>query len=166
MGYSEEEQEIDFINRTWKIIGQYDDYIKDKKGKEEPEEYKVTLLINSFIGLLVMPKQKWFDYFPEDIINKTDWGIAEEDIISIKYNKNEKNEKNVKNIAKHLRNSVAHFHFKAHSNSDKQIESITFKDYYVKKEYELNFEAKLTVEQIKTFLDKFSSYMVKKIKQN
>lgn len=51
--------------RTFKLIEQYDEFIKFKsKCKNLPislvEDYEVTLLINYLFGTLCLPKNKWF----------------------------------------------------------------------------------------------------------
>ncbi len=66
------QQEHDFIERTKKIISQYDDCFKEK---EKNEKYEVTLLINAFVGLLILPQQHWFGYLPRDTITENEWGI-------------------------------------------------------------------------------------------
>jgi hypothetical protein len=54
--------EPDFINRTLALIEQYDDFIGDVDFKEQ---YNYTLLINCFLGLIVMPKERVIENIPE-----------------------------------------------------------------------------------------------------
>jgi hypothetical protein len=65
-------QEFDFIDRTKKILKQYDDYFKDK---DKRNKYEITLLMNAFVGLLILPQQHWFDDLPNELITKKEWGI-------------------------------------------------------------------------------------------
>ena len=46
--------EEDFIERTFKIIEQYDTLVTN-----ENEKYEVTLLINSFFGIISILKEDW-----------------------------------------------------------------------------------------------------------
>ena len=53
--------EIDFIDRTLKILKQYEDRLAEK---EHNERFEITLLINCLLGLLIVPKEKgFFDNF-------------------------------------------------------------------------------------------------------
>ena len=113
-------QEFDFITRTKKIIEQYDSFKIDEKDK-----FEVTLLLNCLIGLLILPQQYWYDSLPTDIISQKEWGINSEHISSIKKGET----KNVKDVARHLRNSIAHYRFKAFDNSSDKISSIKFEDF-------------------------------------
>jgi hypothetical protein len=67
------QQEYDFRERTKTILLQYDDYFKDK---DKSKKYEVTLLINAFVGLLILPQQEWFKRLPEDLISEKEWGIG------------------------------------------------------------------------------------------
>ncbi len=49
--------EIDFIERTVKIIEQYREYLKQKS---EEEHFDVTMYINSLVGMIILPKEKGF----------------------------------------------------------------------------------------------------------
>jgi len=113
-------QEFDFITRTKKIIEQYDSFKIDEKDK-----FEVTLLLNCLVGLLILPQQNWYDSLPTDIMSQKEWGINPEHISSIKKGET----KNVKDVARHLRNSVAHYRFKAFDNSSDKISSIKFEDF-------------------------------------
>ncbi len=48
-------QEFDFIQRTKKIINQYDSLLIPDNDK-----FEVTLFLNCLVGLLILPQQKWF----------------------------------------------------------------------------------------------------------
>jgi len=63
----------------------------------------------------MLPQSKWFDNYPTDVISEEEWGITENDILTIKGN-----QKTVKEVARHLRNSVAHFKFTTFSDSSKR----------------------------------------------
>ena len=68
-------QEFDFVERTKKIIEQYDNLTIPEKDK-----FEVTLLLNCFVGLLILPQQKWYDNLPTEIVSQKEWGIAPEHI--------------------------------------------------------------------------------------
>ncbi|HMU44058.1 MAG TPA: HEPN family nuclease [Ignavibacteriaceae bacterium] len=142
------QQEYDFIERTKKIIKQYET-IKEK------EKYEVTLLLNCFVGLLILPQQYWYEHQPETIISEKDWGISPEHIIFIK----KEEIKNVKNVVRHLRNAISHYHFVAFSDDNKSISHIKFEDYDMSSNK--TFEATLSVENINKFVGIFSEHMLR-----
>lgn len=147
-------QEFDFVQRTIEIIKQYEKFQIDKK-----EKFEVTLFINCLVGLLILPQQYWFDNLPTDIVSQREWGISPEHISTIKKGET----KNVKDIARHLRNSVAHYNFIAFKNSSSKICSIQFRDKKVinktKKEIK-TFEAKIPIECLKKFVNKLSDNFI------
>lgn len=151
-------QEHDFIDRTRKIILQYNDYIKNK---DKSEKYEITLMINSFVGLLILPHEEWFNQLPNDLISLSDWGIDVTHINKIKNKYDDK--KSVKAVVNHLRNSVSHYNFIAFENINEEISYIQFKDYTDKSKTIETFDAKIPVENIIKFLDRFSQVMIDKM---
>jgi len=143
------QQEYDFIERTKKILIQYDSF-----KEEEKEKYEVTLLLNSFVGLLILPQQYWYDYLPETTLTEKDWGIDPENVIFMK----KQEVKNVKNFSRHLRNSISHYNFFAFSDDDKIISHIKFID---SDSSSNTFEAILPVKNIRNFLNILSDFMLK-----
>lgn len=119
------QQEFDFVERTKKILEQYDkiDFSKNKN-----EKYEVTLLLNCFVGLLILPKEHWFVNLPTSLIEEKEWGISPSHIKII-----EGDVKSVKEVARHFRNSVAHYRFEVFSNEKGKISSIKFEDFLDKK---------------------------------
>ncbi len=131
-------QEYDFINRTKKIIEQY-----QKMKYSKSEKFEVTLLLNCLAGLLILPQQNWFDSLPDVFVNQEEWGIKEEHISFIKKGEVKK----VKNIAKQLRNSISHCKFKAFENKSKDISIFKFEDYDSRRNK--TFEASIPISLIK-----------------
>lgn len=148
------QQELDFIHRTKTILKQYDKFQISKK-----EKFDTTLFVNCLVGLLILPQQYWFHDLPSDMVNYKEWGIRESDISFIA-----KSEcKNIKSIARHLRNSLAHYRFKAFGNKKGEIKEIKFEDY---KDGRKTFEATISVSNLKIFADNFSAYLIKKMGQD
>lgn len=151
------QQEHDFIKRTKKIILQYDDYFKDKENSNE--KYEVTLLINAFVGLLILPQQEWFKHLPKDPISEDIWGINQTHITFI----NSFETKSIKSVATHLRNSVAHYNFTVFENRQNEISEIKFLDYNEKENINRTFEATIPVKNLRKFLNYFSEIMIEKM---
>jgi len=153
------QQEFDFVDRTKQIIEQYDNGIIPT----EKEKYEVTLFLNCLVGLLILPQQKWYDDLPTNITTSNDWGIDEAEIKIIKNPNLKEEDKTIANIARHLRNSVAHYRFEVFSDEKKEIQEIKFTDFKGK---EKTFEAKISVESLRKFTEKLTDVLMKKMKQN
>ena len=146
------QQEFDFIERTQKIIEQYNSF----QLKEE-EKFEVTLLLNCFVGLLILPQQAWLNYLPETIISENEWGINPDHVIFVSNNET----KSVKNIARHLRNSISHYHFTAFNDINSNIHGVIFTDQNLRGKE--NFKANFSIEEIRLFINKFSDIMLETI---
>lgn len=141
------QQEFDFIKRTQEILHDY-------KG-----EWNVTLLINCCVGLLIAPREQWYNNLPTEDVNLTDWGIDPRDI-------QHETKHSVKKVARHLRNSIAHNEFKAFKNYKSEIKTIKFEDYNRQNDRKgaINFSLEISVDHLKKFLYKFSYTMLEKMK--
>lgn len=138
-------QEFDFVERTKKIIEQYDSLTIPEKDK-----FEVTLLLNCLVGLLILPQQNWYDNLPSEIISQKEWGITPEHISFIKRGET----KNIKDISRHLRNSVAHYRFKAFDNSSNKISRIKFEDF--EQSGNKTFEALIPLANLRQFTNRLS----------
>ncbi|HML72243.1 MAG TPA: HEPN family nuclease [Macellibacteroides fermentans] len=147
-------QEVDFIYRTKKIIEQYDRFQIEKA-----EKYEVTLLLNCLVGLLILPQQHWFDSLPINLISQKEWGINPNHIIMMKNGET----KNVKDIARHLRNSISHYKFKAFENKATDISSIKFEDF--DKQENKTFEAIIPILGIRQFTTKLTDIFTDEIEK-
>ena len=156
------QQEVDFINRTKLIITQYETF-----QIEEKDKFEVTLYLNCLVGLLILPKQHWYNDLPQESISLLEWGIAPEHIYIIK----DGEDKNVKNIATHIRNSISHYRFNAFENSFEKIREIQFKDYFVTNEGKENEKKKMTfhavipIQNLRKFTDKLTNTLIEKMEQ-
>lgn len=125
--------------------------------------YEVTQLVNSLVGLLILPKEKVFsDVCDESVSKEILTQIS--DKVSICKDRNEKDEeKNLKNIIRHMRNGVCHFHLDFLGNNGK-IEEIKIEDYYEDKKTNRKlktFAVELSIELLEKFILQFDSSMIK-----
>jgi hypothetical protein len=156
-----EKQDFDFIKRTQSIIKQYEEYVMPSVKKDE--QFDVTLFLNCFVGLLIVPQQNCFDNIPTDSIAPDEWGIAPKDIQIIKDNAGKKDEaRNIKNVTRHLRNSIAHYHFKGlrSKEGNNQIETIEFEDFTDHTQKNQTFKAVISIAALKQFTTKFTKTML------
>lgn len=70
--YSTEDYEFSFAERTIKNLEKIQQIVEGerqsgKQDKDIKDAFEVTQLINSFVGLLIIPRQKCFRYMPDDI---------------------------------------------------------------------------------------------------
>jgi len=150
-----EQQEINFVKRTKKLLDQYDEFISIKKciKNDFKESYETTLLINCCVGLLIIPNEKLFEKLPITKINLEDWDISEE-MIEIEIIKT------VRKTVTHLRNSISHYRFISFAKSG-EIIGFEFTDKDNKKDKYDNFKIKLPLKNLKEFLSKLSNTMLK-----
>lgn len=132
--------EIDFVKRTLEIINDYSG------------NYEVTLLINCCLGLLVLPKEKYFKSIPiEEIpIEGKLWGLSRDSV-------------NVgcsvcgyqlRDVIRKIRNGVCHFKVKTIPDGSRKINILEITDGG-------KFKATLTVDELKEFVISFASHVSK-----
>ena len=150
------EQEFEFIERTKKLLEQYD---KPQVVPNQEEKYEVTLLLNCCVGLLILPQSEWYKDIPQEEISSERWGINPSMISTCKDGKLVNEPKSLQNVARHLRNSISHYDFTMLENGKTEIGSIKFED-KTSKGYQ-TFELTIEIEPLKKFLLKFSEEMVR-----
>ena len=139
MEYDTDNLVKDFFKRT---CYNFDLYMEEHCRNPEVYKNEVTMIINSFLGLLVFVQQKHQNDLHSinitRIIDNADYG-------------NDKDEKTVLDFFRHLRNSIAHGNcikdFTVDENG--QIDSLVFRDYHNKSR---TFEAKLSIDDIKDLI--------------
>lgn len=120
--------------------------------------YEVTQLINSFLGLLVFPKEKYFNFLSykkndfthvptlKNLANKS---INEEYINTYKENRCERN------VIRHLRNAVCHRRLTIYPlthNKSIEIQKIQFEDVSTQKGYEGEFSLIINIDDLEKIL--------------
>ena len=118
----------------------------------EQNGYEVTHLINSSIGLLIVPEQKFYNE-----INDT--FVSDATLNEIKSCVTIGNNISLKDLVRHLRNSISHSRIKF-ENDNERISKIIFED---GKNNTTTFLAKIGVELYEKFVLEFSGNIVKKL---
>ena len=146
----EQKYKYDFIERTQKLLEQY-----DRQLLTEEEKFEVTLLLNASVGLLFICKEKYNDMFPTNVKHLD----IIQNAVAIE------TDKSISNICRHIRNSIAHCNFELNSSARK-IKSITFTDYPMgdDKAGKENFRLKIKVDVLREFLLDISTQIVNKAK--
>ena len=127
----------------------------------KPPQYEVTQLINSAIGLLIIPKETYYKEIQDDMIPSEILYEVKQCIFPYTYGEPQ----NLQNIVKHMRNGIAHgkISFEAEKSPLKSqpphIHNIIFKDSRDSK----CFKMVISVDLFRKFLVAFSDAMVLKI---
>jgi hypothetical protein len=116
----------DFVTRTKKnleVIEKLQDDHKPRTGEidqEEIEVYEVTQLVNSLVGLLIFPKEAYFDQIPKtpirEHINKG-WP-------SVLAGGTDPDKTTLQDVIRFMRNAIAHFNVEFIPDGQNRIESL------------------------------------------
>ena len=121
--------------------------------------YEITQFVNSLVGLLVLPKEKYYSNIQNSMVDPK---LLEEINLRIIVGRSNKYY-NLKQIVRHMRNAISHFHLecKADLNSH-EIDRIIFSDYDAEGET-LRFQIDLSVDLVRKFVDQFSDAIARSI---
>lgn len=130
----------DFSERTKFIIDNY-------KG-----EFKVTLLVNCCLGLLVVPKEHYFNELPDIEIPESGelWGLSRTSVTV----DCDKCGYKLSDILRRIRNGICHFKITSIPDEKNQIEYLVIKD-------RNNFSAQLSIQQLETLVTKLNEHIHK-----
>lgn len=125
----------------------------------QAEIYEVTQLVNSMLGLLVFPQQKFMDAIPEiplDELAKKGWPIPK---IVGKYNQ----ARNLKELVRYLRNAIAHLNLEFTNDRHDQISGLRVWNCEDAKGggKRKTWEAELSIADIEQLSDKFIALLLK-----
>lgn len=116
--------------------------------------YEVTQLINSFLGLLVFPKEKYFNFLSRKNNDFTHTPTLKK-LTNKTYNKNYEStykENNCeRNVIRHLRNAVCHRRLTIYPlthNKSTEIQKIKFEDISTQKGYEGKFSLIINIDDL------------------
>lgn len=155
------EFEMSFIARTFALLEQYKTHVMTKVAPEE--QYATTLLINCLLGLLILPKEHFFQDIPALPIEELqDWGIEESMIIDWGADRDERRKRksvplwelprapqDLREIMRGLRNGAAHIRIQP-TSKDGQVAAIRFQD-------NNGFEALVPVSNLEKFVTKLAT---------
>ena len=107
-----------------------------------------TQLINSMVGLLIIPEQRYFLKITDGIISEELFLSVRECISCYTY---EKDVKNLQDISRHMRNAVAHSRIDF-CYQNRKIQSVILKDEDGKGRFEIN----IPIDLLRQFLLSYS----------
>ena len=116
------------------------------------EVYEVTQLINSMLGLLVLPKERYYDSIPKIPLDQ----LREEGWPESVLNCNIGSSKHLQELVCHLRHSIAHFNIKFTETGGK-INGVVLTN---KPNNHVRWKATLTLDDLKCLTDKFTDLIL------
>ena len=123
--------------------------------KDGFEFYEVTQLINSCLGLLILPKENYVTNIPEiplEQLKSDKWPIPE-------IEGNFEQVKDLRELIRYLRNAIAHFNIEFIADTNRNIEGI--KVWNINRDEKITWKAKLSIKQLEMLLNKFSELIMK-----
>lgn len=137
----------------------YDDFKKDfpKRTIDIPdrysskEKYDITLIINCLTALLILPKERFYNYIPDvDIKNLSGWGLKKAHVQQVSctacgYN--------LTNIVLGMQNAISHMRIETADDYKGNIEMIRFKDLG-------GFLVEIPVEALRIFVKKLAKHVI------
>jgi hypothetical protein len=139
----------DFAERTLKNL----ETLRDVQQTEPQRElFEVTQLVNSMLGLLVFPQQRYVNEIPEVTLTELEakgW-LLPKTVSGFKV------PKNLRELFRFLRHSIAHCNVEFIPDRDQQISGIRLWNYEGgRKENGKNWEAELSINQLERLTRRF-----------
>ncbi len=142
----------DFATRTKKNL----ELIRRLQAEDpESEIYEVTQLVNSMLGLLVFPKERYFKEIPETSLAELEaqgWPIP-------KMRGDFKNPETLRQLIRLLRNSIAHFNLEFVVNERQQISGLILCNMQRGKK---TWEAELSLGDLEGITERFIELLCKR----
>lgn len=123
--------------------------------------YEVTQLINSMVGLLVIPRTEIYQEITDKMISADLLNNVKK---CVKRNTYKDEDNDLKTIARHIRNGIAHSRMEFCAEKEPQngrplqIKTVVFKDEYKNKDkkVEYHFEIEIPIDTLRKFLYAFA----------
>ncbi len=156
---------LDFVNRTkanLEIIERLAEkeahlFVKNSTSEielEEVEAYEITQLVNSMLGLIVFPQQRYFNHIPQTPLSELERLGWPKPLISGEL---PSDLKTLKDLMRYIRNSIAHFNIEFQSDDDHRITGIKI---WNRRNGQENWTASLRIEELRQLLDKFTDLVL------
>ena len=148
----------DFANRTRKNL----DFI-DQSKENSSEVFEVTQLVNSLLGLLVFPQQRYFDSIPPKSLDE----LIEEGWPEVRVEGDFKKHKDLKELMRYLRNAVSHFNLEFIADQNHQLQGMKVWNIDPRQSGKpKTWEAHLSIEDLRIIVDKFIALILNEIEKD
>lgn len=135
----------DFARRTQKNL----EFIERYKDDPGSEVYEVTQLINSLLGLIVFPEQRFYNYIPEIPLAE----LEREGWRCPRVRGNYPQVANLRELARYMRNAIAHSNLQF--LDDRHSGSISGIILWNENRRVKDWEVELTIPELKDLTEKF-----------
>jgi hypothetical protein len=129
--------------------------IESLKKRGNNDVCKTTQLINSCLGLLILPQQEFYDKIPTTPLNElkeNDWPIP-------KAVNGTPQAGNLSQLFSFLRNAISHSHIKFITDNNNQVKMLNVWNENLQKQK--TWDANLSIEDLFKLLNKFSELIIK-----
>jgi len=159
---------LDNICKWWSVSMEYQNVYHDFIGrtlenlrkiseKDQTTSFEVTQLINSLLGLIVLPKEKELIRQSDSlsILQRKGWTFPEK-------KSGVANPKNLVQLIKHLRNGIAHWNIQFHSDKERQLCGVIITNMLSRsrdghKYNEVQWEGEFSVDVLRDFVLRLGS---------
>lgn len=138
----------DFAERTRQNL----EYIEQSK-QNGSDVYEVTQLVNSLLGLLVFPQQRYFNQIPEtpiEQLQKDGWPTI---VVIGDFQPHQ----NLKELMRYLRNAIAHFNVEFIADNEKQLQGIKV---WNKRGSQITWKAEISLNELRMIVEKFTELIL------
>lgn len=145
----------DFAERTRQNL----DYIeRSVEGGEEV--YDITQLVNSMLGLLVFPQQRYFNNIPKTPLKD----LREDGWPDVQVIGDFQAPKDLRLFMRYLRNAIAHFNIEFIADEKRQLHGIRVWNIDTRNpKHPKNWEAELSFAEIRIIVEKFITLIVEEV---
>lgn len=144
-GYDPKRTVSDFALRTRKNL----EFVESHVGREEVEVYEVTQLINSLLGLLVFPQQKYIETIPETPLAE----LEQRGMPRIRMTVGASKCETLRQLVRYLRNSIAHFNVEFKNDESFEIAGLVV--WNKNPRGYINWKAYLPIDDVRSIIEIF-----------
>ena len=121
------------------------------------EVFEVTQLVNSLLGLLVFPQQRYYRSIPEIPLSELARAGWPEPLVVGEFPTVE----NLKDLMRYLRNAISHFNVEYLSDADGEIRGMRL--WNINRNREKDWVVELSLDDLEVVVDKFLDLMVPEV---
>jgi hypothetical protein len=147
MDYDKENLIHDFADRTLCNLK----FIDQAKRNGSNSVFEVTQLINSLLGILVLPAERYLKQIPETPLTE----LVQQGWPEVRMIKGRSSCRNLRKLIKNLRHAVAHFNIETRSSGGKEITSIVVWNKSPNNSNEIRWKAELGIDELRRIADSF-----------
>ncbi|MBJ6750983.1 HEPN family nuclease [Geomonas anaerohicana] len=119
--------------------------------------FEVTQLINSMLGLLVFPQQRYFDEIPNTPLKElaaTGWPIPR--VVG-----DYRQPRDLRMLLRLLRNAVSHFNIEFLPDNNGEISGLRVWNTELRKPFKITWMAELSIDDLEKITDRFIALLLK-----